>query len=125
MYQAKDIQQILRIPKIRYEYLANQIGIVPEIEEGEGTGKAHKYSFRNLLEFSIAERCSLNGLSMRQVKFFITLLHEVADPKLFAQPDWFETSKPNSKRSWKGCLLCFWGFRGEAFSNGAIQRGMG
>jgi hypothetical protein len=84
-FQAKDIQEIVRVPKIRYEYLARQIGIVPEIEEGEGTGNAHRYSFKNLIEFAIAERCSLTGLSMHQIKFLMHLLHKHAPKELFKQ----------------------------------------
>ena len=86
-FQAKDIQEILRIPKIRYEYLARQIGIVPEIEEAAGTGTAHKFSFRNLMQFAIAERCSLTGLSMKQIKFFMDLLHQHKGTVFSDQPD--------------------------------------
>jgi hypothetical protein len=82
-YQAKDIQKILRIPKIRYEYLARQIGITPEIEEAEGTGNVHKYSFKNLMEFAIAERCSLVGLSMKHIRFLLQIVHKHANPKIF------------------------------------------
>lgn len=93
-FQAKDIQEILRIPKIRYEYLARQIGIIPEIEEAEGTGNAHKYSFRNLIQFAIAERCSITGLSMKQIKHLMELLHQ-HHVAVFSEPA--ESSKSRGK----------------------------
>lgn len=92
-FQARDIQEYLRIPKIRYEYLARQIGIIPEIEEGEGTGRAHKYSFKNLMQFAIAERCSLNGFSLKQIKFLLQIVYRHADPEIFKQPDWSKNRK--------------------------------
>jgi DNA-binding transcriptional MerR regulator len=67
-FQAKDIQLILNIKKVRYEYLASKIGIIPDIEEVEGTGRAHLYSFKNLLQFAIAHNANKLGLPLRTVK---------------------------------------------------------
>lgn len=87
-YQAKDIQNTLRIPKIRREYVARMVGIKPEIAEGEGTGNRHLFSFGNIIEFAVAERSSLNGLNMHQSRFLLELLHKEAAPKLFEEPRW-------------------------------------
>lgn len=62
-FQAKDIQKMLDIPKHRYEYLASKIGITPDIEEVEGQGKTHIYSFRNALQFAFAHKANALGLS--------------------------------------------------------------
>jgi len=62
-FQAKEIQKILNIPKPRYEYVANKIGIHPEVQEVEGQGKAHIYSFKNLLEFAFTHNAVDLGLS--------------------------------------------------------------
>jgi hypothetical protein len=61
--RAKDIQKILDIPKFRYEHLANKMQIRPELEEVEGQGRAHIYSFKNLLEFAFVNVASAMGLS--------------------------------------------------------------
>jgi hypothetical protein len=84
-FQAKDIQQILGIPKIRYEHLARRIRIIPEIEEVEGTGRARRFSIKNLLEFAAAERCSVAGFTMRKTKWMVDLLRKRA-PGFFAPP---------------------------------------
>jgi len=73
-YQAKDIQGILRIPKVRYAYLSREIGIRPDVEEVVGTGKVHLYSYKNLLQFFIAEECNRIGLSMKATKFLMESL---------------------------------------------------
>jgi hypothetical protein len=67
-FKAKDIQVILNIKKIRYEYLASKIGIKPDIEEVEGTGRAHLYSYKNLFQLAIAHNAHKLGLSFREVK---------------------------------------------------------
>lgn len=79
VFQAKDIQHILEIKKIRYQYLSGKIGIFPEIEEVEGTGRSHIYSFKNLLEFAFANLANNLGLSpkaTRSMLEFLSLLNE-------------------------------------------------
>ena len=66
--RAKDIQIILNIKKIRYEYLASKTGIKPDIQEVEGTGRAHLYSFKNLFQFAIAHHANKLGLTLREAK---------------------------------------------------------
>lgn len=61
-FTAKDIQEMLGIPKHRYEYVASKIGIEPD-EPGEGRGHSHIYSFKNALEFAFAHHASVRGLS--------------------------------------------------------------
>ena len=55
-FQAKDIQRIVQIPKHRYEYIASKIGIKPDVDEVEGQGHIHRYSFKNLLQFAFIHR---------------------------------------------------------------------
>jgi DNA-binding transcriptional MerR regulator len=78
-FQAKDIQIILNIKKVRYEYLASKIGIIPDIEEVEGTGRAHLYSFENLLQFAIAHNANKLGLPLRTVKKLFDYLENYDD----------------------------------------------
>lgn len=73
-FQAKDIQKILSITKIRYEYLGSKISITPDVHEVEGTGRSHIYSFRNLIEFAIAHNGNKLGLSMKSVIKIIEML---------------------------------------------------
>ncbi len=61
-FQAKDIQEMLGIPKHRYEYIAMRIGIKPDVEEVEGTGRAHSYSLRNALQFAFVHYANQRGL---------------------------------------------------------------
>lgn len=78
-FQAKDIQRILKITKIRYEYLTSKIDIKPGVEEVEGTGKAHLYSFKNLLQIAVAHNANKMGLSLRLVKKLLINLENYND----------------------------------------------
>ncbi len=78
-FQAKDIQQILEIPKHRYEYIASKIGIKPEIEEVEKTGHVHLYSFKNLLEFAIVNTANNIGIGPKAVKDILIFLSNTFD----------------------------------------------
>lgn len=73
-FQAKDIQRLIGIPKHRYEYLASKIGIKPEIEEVEGTGHVHFYSFKNLLEFAFVHTANDLGLGPKAAKEMLVFL---------------------------------------------------
>ena len=67
-FQSKDIQKILGIPKQRVEYLALKTPIKPELEKVEGTGRAHIYSFKNAVQFAIAQSMSEVGLGMAEIR---------------------------------------------------------
>lgn len=73
IFQAKDFMEMLRIKRQRYEYLATKIGISPEVEQVEGKGRAHRYSFRNALQFAFAHHMNLMGLTPGVVRW--TLEH--------------------------------------------------
>jgi hypothetical protein len=82
-FQAKDIQRILKIPKHRYEYLAAKIGITPEIEEAEGQGKIHRYSFKNLLQFAFIHAANLLGLTPKASRDLLNHLDAIdSEPKI-------------------------------------------
>jgi hypothetical protein len=55
-FQSGDIQLVLDIHKRRVEYLMKEVPILPEISQVEGTGRAHKFSYKNVVEFFIAEQ---------------------------------------------------------------------
>jgi len=88
-FQAKNIQELIGIPKHRYEYIASKMGIIPEIEEVENTGHVHLYSFKNLLEFAFVHTANQLGLGPKAVKEMLGFLsnnielHEMGlfDPK--------------------------------------------
>ena len=67
-YRAKDIQDIFRISRSRYDYIAGRIGIQPEIKEVTGTGRAHLYSFKNVVQFGCANMGVVLGLNPRIIK---------------------------------------------------------
>jgi len=76
-FQAKDIQKILEIPKYRYEYIATKIGIWPEIDEADGQGQMHRYSFKNVLQFAFAHYASNLGLTPRSVREMLNYLDKL------------------------------------------------
>jgi hypothetical protein len=80
VFQAKDIQRILEIKKIRYQYLSGKIGIFPGIEEVEGTGRSHIYSFKNLLEFAFANLANNLGLSPKATRSMLEFLDLLNEP---------------------------------------------
>jgi len=89
-FQAKDIQHILRITKIRYEYLTSKLGIKPDVEEVEGTGRAHLYSFKNVLQIAVAHNANKMGMSLRIVK---SLLDDLESYKDEVEPELFDAVK--------------------------------
>ncbi|MBU4186116.1 MAG: hypothetical protein KKI12_02930 [Proteobacteria bacterium] len=76
-FQAKDIQRIVQIPKHRYEYIASKIGIKPDVEEVEGQGHVHIYSFKNLLQFAFAHHAGILGLTPKASRGLLSYLDEV------------------------------------------------
>ena len=95
-FQAKDIQRILGIPKSRYEYLANKLGITPEVEEVMGTGYTHLYSFENLMFFAMGHRLNKLGLGPKSVRRVLGSLH--SGPYRFKC---FEPFEPSNFEDWK------------------------
>jgi hypothetical protein len=81
--QAKDIRKMLGANSSRYDYLASRFGIIPEVEEVTGRGRGHIYSFRNALQFAIADRISRFGFAPRQVK---KVLNSLEEPKYLSWP---------------------------------------
>ena len=80
-FQARDIQNILGIPKHRYEYIASKIGIEPDVEEVEGRGHTHIYSFKNLLQFAIVNQANKLGLNPKSSRKLIIFLNEFEKSK--------------------------------------------
>jgi hypothetical protein len=73
-FQSKYIQEMLDIKKERVAYLGMKVPIKPEIRQVEGTGRAHKYSYKNLLHFAIVEWLTETGMVMRDIKYLLSVL---------------------------------------------------
>jgi hypothetical protein len=95
-YQAKTIQSILGIPKHRYEYIVSKIGIKPEVEEVEGQGRTHLYSFRNLLQISICHHASRMGLTPGAIRDFL---------------GWLDKSSIYSEKTDRSALVAYFVFK--------------
>ena len=78
-FQAKDIQRYVQIPKYRYDYLSTKLAIKPEIDEVEGTGHTHLYSFKNLMQFAYAHHANILGLSPKAIVEMLSLLDELEE----------------------------------------------
>ena len=78
-FQSKFIREMLGITKERVAYLGMKVPITPEIKQVEGTGRAHEYSYRNLLQFAIVEWLTEVGLSMRDVKYLLSVLENASE----------------------------------------------
>ena len=76
-FQAKRIQEILDIPKHRYEYISSKIGIHPEISQVEGRGRAHLYSEKNLLQYAYVHFANRLGLPPAACKSLLKLFDEI------------------------------------------------
>lgn len=61
-FRAKDIQQLLNIKPIRYEQIKHKAKIKPGIQEVEGTGRSHRYTFKNVIQFAISHHAASFGL---------------------------------------------------------------
>jgi len=73
-FQAKDIQKVVGLPKHRYEYIASKLGITPDVEEVEGTGRSHLYSFKNLLQFAFVHRANKMSITPKTTKRMLGFL---------------------------------------------------
>ncbi|UCF91694.1 MAG: hypothetical protein JSW39_26050 [Desulfobacterales bacterium] len=90
LFKAKDIQKLLGISKIRYEYLLKKLNIIPH-RMARGQGKTHLYSFGNLMSFGFAHYASELGLSSRACSEIHMYLGdkcpEVFDYEMKLEPD--------------------------------------
>ncbi len=78
-FQSGDIQRLLGVQKQRVEYLSLKIPIRPEVEQVSGTGKAHLYSFRNALQFAIAQEVSDLGLYLTEIRSILEMVQKLSD----------------------------------------------
>jgi len=92
-FQSKDIQKMLHIPKQRVEYLSLKVPIRPDVAEVEGTGRAHLYSFKNALEFAIAQEASNLGFYITEVRSLLNNLDSWARSELSNDFDLFAQLK--------------------------------
>ena len=74
-FQAKSIQEILLIPRHRYDYILMKIGIKPEYEQASGRGKINIFSFRNLLEFATATTAVDLGMAPNLIRTSLEQIH--------------------------------------------------
>jgi hypothetical protein len=86
-FQAKDIQDILFIPKHRYEYIASKIGIAPDVDEVDGQGRAHLYSFKNLLQFAFVHQANKLGLTPKAARRMLSIIDEFEKSEKFGVYD--------------------------------------
>ena len=73
-WEPNDIREALRIPKQRMEYLKLKVGITADIEESDTPGRANKYSFRNAVQFAIAEELNRQGVKFEDIKKVLLIL---------------------------------------------------
>lgn len=74
VFTSKHIQNILHVQKQRVEYLAAKLRMIPGVEESDRSGRAHKYSFKNVLQFSLAHELNLLGLGMGEIRKVLDIL---------------------------------------------------
>ena len=74
-FQAKNIQEILEIPKHRYDYILMKIGVKPEIEQASGRGKTNLFSLSNLLDFAIANAAMNLGMGPEMIRSALQHIH--------------------------------------------------
>ena len=66
-FQPLDIQKIVAISKLQYEYIVSSIGVIPDVQKIEKTGTTYLYSFKNLLEFAVAHQATNLGMKPKPV----------------------------------------------------------
>jgi hypothetical protein len=92
-FQSKDVQRVIGRKKQRVEYLSRQLRIIPEVAEVQGTGYVHLYSFRNLLQFAVAESMSAAGLTVEHVRKLLDRFNLIETIP-------FEAAKPRKEYDW-------------------------
>ena len=76
-YQAKTIQQILGMPKHRYDYMLMKIGIEPDLDKASGRGKTNLFSFSKLLEFAIANTAMNIGMLPEMIRMSLARIRRI------------------------------------------------
>ena len=80
-FQPKDIQKIVAISKLQYEYIVGSIGIIPDVQDIEKTGTKYLFSFKNLLEFAIAQQATNLGMKPKTVSRLLDFLDAIEEPE--------------------------------------------
>jgi hypothetical protein len=88
-FQSKDIQKMNGVQKQRVEYLSLRVPIRPEVAEVEGTGRAHIYSFKNAIQFAIAQEASNLGLYLAEIRSLLQTIEVlVREAHGYIDTDW-------------------------------------
>jgi hypothetical protein len=123
-FETKHIRELLgNVSKERVTYLANKVPIKPEIEESEGTGRSHVYSFRNALQFVVAHHLNYMGSSVLGIRFGLDGL-QMVDGREFSyfkqdQTGEGRASHPGQEEIQSLLLPSLKGIEGKIFSSGA------
>ena len=80
-FQPTDIQKIVAISKRQYDYIVGSIGIIPDVQEIEKTGTKYLFSFKNLLEFAIAQHATNLGMKPKIVSRLLDFLDAIEEPE--------------------------------------------
>ena len=80
-----DIQKIVAISKRQYDYIVGNIGIIPDVQEIEKTGTSYFFSFKNLLEFAIAQQATNLGIKPKTISRLLDFLDalEETEPVIY------------------------------------------
>jgi hypothetical protein len=76
-----DIQKIVAISKRQYEYIVGSIGIIPDVQKIEKTGTSYLFSFKNLLEFAVAQQASNLGMKPKTISRLLDFLDALEEPE--------------------------------------------
>ncbi|UCG06461.1 MAG: hypothetical protein JSV83_21570 [Desulfobacterales bacterium] len=80
-FQPRDIQKIVAISTRQYEYIVGSIGIIPDVQEIEKTGTSYLYSFKNLLEFAVAQQAAHLGMKPKTISRLLDFLDALEEPE--------------------------------------------
>ncbi len=80
-FQPRDIQKIVAISTRQYEYIVGSIGIIPDVQEIEKTGTSYLYSFKNLLEFAVAQQATHLGMKPKTISRLLDFLDALEEPE--------------------------------------------
>ncbi len=80
-FQPRDIQKIVAISTRQYEYIVGSIGIIPDVQKIEKTGTSYLYSFKNLLEFAVAQQATHLGMKPRTISRLLDFLDALEEPE--------------------------------------------
>jgi hypothetical protein len=82
-FQSGDFQRMLKVPKQRIDYLAIKIPLPPDILQVDGTGRANRYSFRNAIQFTIADRLNRMGCNPQVIRTILSIVDRLAEEEDF------------------------------------------